>query len=221
MFSLIAYNGARHTLSNIKACKKTLLEYAFLTYIKAATNQLHVVLHNNLESYIARKRLEHYYHYRIYEYLIRNVFWIIISRKKEISKEMCSNILFGIYDVKMRWSAQYSLVICTSYIYQIAQLITMLYLLSCGTRTFFLCTLSFSFYSHSSQQRANFTLVLHKSHHDRCMDKKEVLYFLSFVSKLGFCMVVNTPHSFLLNSKFQFRFFSNWINIAALVFINE
>ena len=127
---------------------------------------------------------------------------------------MCSYILFGIYDVKMRWSAQYSLVICTSYIYQIAQLITMLYFLSCGTRTFFLCTLSFSFYSHSSQQRANFTLVLHKSHHDRCMDKKEVLYFLSFVSKLGFCMVVNTPHSFLLNSKFQFRFFSNWISKA-------
>ena len=35
---------------------ETLLEYAFLTYIKAATNQLHVVLHNNLESYIAQKK---------------------------------------------------------------------------------------------------------------------------------------------------------------------
>ena len=142
------------------------------------------------------------------------VFWIMINKKKEVSEEMSSYLLFRIYDVKMHWSAQYSLVICSSYIYQIAQLITMLYFLSCGTRTFFLCTLSFSFYSHSSQQRANFTLVLHKSHHDRCMDKKEVLYFLSFVSKLRFCMVVNTLYSFYLNNKFQFRLFSNWINNA-------
>ena len=147
---------------------ETLLEYAFLTYIKAATNQLHVVLHNNLESYIAQKKkigtllsllLQ------IYEYLIRQLkysykpilfvqkivkfifylFWILITKNNEISEKMC--ILFRMYDVKMHGRAQYSLVICTSYIYQIAQLITMLYFLSCGTRTFFLCTLSFSFYT--------------------------------------------------------------------------
>ena len=131
---------------------ETLLEYAFLTYIKAATNQLHVVLHNNLESYIAqKKRLEHYYHY-YYRYMnilsvkfIFYLFWILITKNNEISEKMC--ILFRMYDVKMHGRAQYSLVICTSYIYQIAQLITMLYFLSCGTRTFFLCTLSFSFYT--------------------------------------------------------------------------
>ena len=44
-----------YTFYTIKACKKRYFEYAFLTYIKAATNQLHVVLHNNLESYIAQK----------------------------------------------------------------------------------------------------------------------------------------------------------------------